>query len=112
MARAYLMTGRQKEFDRLLAANRRETSDRRPYHLAIVYAGAGDKVQTFEALDQAADVEPERTAAIILTPEMKFLVGDPRHDALKRKLGLPLQRGADLRDSRGDDAQRSKEQRP
>jgi hypothetical protein len=80
LARAYVMTGRQQEFERLLEENRRETPDRRPYHLAIIYAGRGDKDRTFQALDQAANLEPERTAALILNPEMRFLVGDPRYE--------------------------------
>jgi eukaryotic-like serine/threonine-protein kinase len=89
LARAYVMTGRQKEFERLVAENRRETSDLKPYHQAIIYAGRGDKDRTLEALEQAADVTATRTASILLTPEMKFLVGDSRYDALKKKLRLP-----------------------
>ena len=89
LARAYVMTGRQQEFERLIEENRGEAPDRRPYHLAIIYAGRGDKDRTFQALDQAATLEPERTAALILNPEMKFLVGDPRYDALKHTLRLP-----------------------
>jgi TolB-like protein/tRNA A-37 threonylcarbamoyl transferase component Bud32/Flp pilus assembly protein TadD len=112
LARAYVMTGRQQEFERLIEENRRETPDRRAYHLAIISAGRGDKNRTFEALDQAAKLEPERTAALILNPEMKFLVGDPRHAALKRRLRLPVERDPNLRDARGDDAQGSKERRP
>jgi eukaryotic-like serine/threonine-protein kinase len=89
LARAYVMTGRQKEFERLVAENRRETSDLKPYHRAIIYAGRGDKDRTLEALEQAADVTATRTASILLTPEMKFLVGDPRYNALKKKMRLP-----------------------
>ena len=89
LARAYFMTGRQKEFERLVAAHRRVTSDLTPYHLAIIYAGRGDKDRTLAALDRAADLLPARTAAILLTPEMKFLVGEPRYNAQKQKLRLP-----------------------
>jgi serine/threonine protein kinase/tetratricopeptide (TPR) repeat protein len=89
LARAYVMTGRQKEFDRLIAESRRETSDRRPYHEAIIYAGREDKDRTLAALDRAAGFDPTRVASILLTPEMKFLVGDPRYDALKKKLRIP-----------------------
>ena len=89
LARAYVMTGRLKEFERLAAINRRETSALRHYHRAIIYAGLGDKDRTLEALGRAADPDPDRTASILLNPEMKFLVGDPRYDALKKKLRLP-----------------------
>jgi len=89
LARAYWMTGRRKEFDRLAAENRRETDKRTPYHRAIIYAGKGDKDRTLEALERAADLEPGRTASFLLMPEMKFIVGEPRYDALIKKLRLP-----------------------
>jgi serine/threonine protein kinase/tetratricopeptide (TPR) repeat protein len=89
LARAYVMTGRQKDFDRLVAENRRETSDLTSYHRALIYAGAGDKDRTLEALERTADLRPDRAAPILLSPEMKFLVGEPRYNALKKRLGLP-----------------------
>ena len=89
LARAYRMTGRQKDVERLVAENRRETDDLAQYHRALIYAGLGDKDQTFEALDRTADLRPDRAAAILPTPEMTFLVGDSRYEALKKKLKLP-----------------------
>ena len=89
LARAYNSNGRQKDVQRLVAENRRETSELGPYHRAIIYAGLSDKDRTLEALEQSADVTPTRTASILLTPEMKFLVGHPRYDALKKKLRIP-----------------------
>jgi tetratricopeptide (TPR) repeat protein len=85
LTRAYVMTGRTKELERLRAAHRSETA----YHQAIVYAGIGESDQTFAALDAAAVAEPLRTASVLFFPEMAFLRDDPRREALKKKLGLP-----------------------
>jgi serine/threonine-protein kinase len=94
LARAYRMTGRQKDVERLIAKNRREPFDPKQaelaqYHRAIIYAGLGDKARTLEALGRAADDRPDRVASILPTPEMKFLVGDTTYEALKKKLRLP-----------------------
>jgi tetratricopeptide (TPR) repeat protein len=88
LARAYVMTGRQTELDRLIAAHAKDPD---PYHLAIIYAGLGDKDRTFEALNRAADRDDVRAPAFLFSPETEFLRGDPRLDALKRKLKLPVQ---------------------
>ena len=88
LARAYKMTGRQTDVDRVIAAHGKDPD---PYHLAIIYAGLGDKDRTFEALDRAADREDVRAPAFLFSPETEFLRGDPRLDALKRKLKLPVQ---------------------
>jgi predicted Zn-dependent protease len=90
LARAYFMLGNQAEVDRLVAAQ----SKANPYQQAIVYAGIGDKDRAFEALLKAAAdpaTEP-RVAASLFFPEMAFLRGDPRLDALKRQLKLPVER--------------------
>jgi hypothetical protein len=63
-----------------------EHRNEHPYRQAIIYAALGDKDRTFEALNRAADLAPHRTAAILFYPEMALLRGDPRLDALKRKL--------------------------
>jgi len=88
LARAYAMTGRQTEVDRLIAAHGKDPD---PYHLAIIYAGLRDKERTFDALNRAADRADSRTPAFLFSPETEFLRGDPRLDALKRKLKLPVE---------------------
>lgn len=88
LTRAYAMTGRQADVDRVIAAHGKDPD---PYHLAIIYAGLRDKDRTFEALDRAADREDVRAPAFLFSPETEFLRGDPRLDALKRKLKLPVQ---------------------
>jgi TolB-like protein/predicted Ser/Thr protein kinase len=88
LARAYAMTGRQTEVDRLIAAHGKDPD---PYHLAIIYAGLRDKERTFDALNRAADRADSRAPAFLFSPETEFLRGDPRLDALKRKLKLPVE---------------------
>jgi hypothetical protein len=83
------MTGRKAEADRLLAAHLKEDD---PYHLAIIYAGLGDKNRTFDALNRAANRGDRRVPAFVFSPETEFLRDDPRLDALKKKLKLPVER--------------------
>jgi serine/threonine-protein kinase len=85
ITRAYVMTGRRLDVDRLVEAHRSE----HPYRQAIIYAALGDKDRTFEALDRAADLAPQRTASMLVYPEMALLRGDPRLDRLRKKLNLP-----------------------
>ena len=88
LARAYAMKGQPEEVARVLAAQKTA------WHQAIVYAGIGDKNRTFEALEKAAK-DPEwanRVVSALFAPEFEFLRGDPRRDALKRELKLPVER--------------------
>ena len=66
LARAYAMTGRQTEVDRLIAAHGKDPD---PYHLAIIYAGLHDKERTFDALNGAADRADSRAPAFLFSPE-------------------------------------------
>jgi predicted Zn-dependent protease len=88
LARAYVMTGRQTDLNRLIAAHAKDDD---PYHHAIIYAGLRDKDRTIEALNRAADREDTRVPAFLFSPETEFLRGDPRLDALKTKLKLPVE---------------------
>jgi hypothetical protein len=88
LARAYAMTGRRTEVHRLVAEHVKQDE---PYHLAIIYAGLRDKDRTFEALKRAAERGDARAPAFLFSPETEFLRGDPRLDALKRTLKLPVQ---------------------
>jgi serine/threonine-protein kinase len=87
LARAYIMTGRPQEVERLLA----DPANHDAYHQAIIYAGLRNKDRTLEALDRAADVAPHRTAALVCSPETEFLRGDARLGPLRRKLKLPVE---------------------
>jgi eukaryotic-like serine/threonine-protein kinase len=82
---AYVMLGRHAEIERLVEAHKNE----HPYRQALIYAALADKDRTFEALNRAAHIVPHRTASLLVYPEMAFLRGDPRLDAVRKKLKLP-----------------------
>ena len=83
MAHAYVLAGRRAEVERLAAAHDH------PFRLAVIYAALGDTDRAFEALDRAAVTVPHRVGNLLRDPEMAALRGDPRFDAVRRKLGLP-----------------------
>ncbi len=60
-----------------------------PYRQALVYAAVGDPDRTFTALNGAVDLMPQRTALLLVLPEMAFLRGDARMDALRKRLKMP-----------------------
>ena len=83
MAHAYVLAGRRAEVERLAAAHDH------PFRLAVIYAALGDNDRAFEALDRAAVTVPHRVGLLLRDPEMAALRGDPRFDAVRKKLGLP-----------------------
>jgi tetratricopeptide (TPR) repeat protein len=85
LAPAYVILGRRAEVERMVEAHENE----HPYRQTLVYAALGDKDRTFEALNRAIDLMPQRTALLLTHPEMAFLGGDPRLDALRKRLKLP-----------------------
>ena len=83
--RAYVLTGRRADMQRLLDEHRNE---KRAYRHALLYAGLRDKTRTFEKLNEAVAQEPHRVAFTLACPEMEFLRGDPRLTALRARLNL------------------------
>ena len=83
MAHAYVRGGRRAEAERLAAAHDH------PFRVAVIYAALGDNDRAFEALDRAAVTVPQRVGLLLRDPEKAALRGDPRFDAVRKKLGLP-----------------------
>ena len=83
MAHAYILAGRRAEVERLAAAHDH------PFRLAVIYAALGDNDRAFEELDRAVVTVPQRVGLLLRDPEMAALRGDPRFDAVRKKLGLP-----------------------
>lgn len=81
---AYVKAGRRADVDRLVEAHRNEN----PYRQALIFAALGDKDRTFEMLNRAVDDAPQRTASLLVDPEMAFLRGDPRLERLRARLNL------------------------
>jgi serine/threonine-protein kinase len=82
-AQTYIRSGRRDDAERLI-----DTVDH-PYRRAIIFAALGDKERTLEALTRAAIVLPQRTAVLLVLPEMAFLQGDPGLADVRKKLKLP-----------------------
>ena len=78
----YALTGKRAEAEAL------RTSAKFPNHLALICAGLGEKDCVFEALNQMADIKDPRIHFYIVYPELALIRGDPRLDALKKKIGL------------------------
>jgi len=80
----YAVTGRRDEAEALAAGFL-------PARSFYIYAGLGDKDRAFEALDRAVTINPRswRIATWMNRPEMAILRGDPRFQAIRRRLGLP-----------------------
>ena len=78
----YAITGRRDEAEALAAGFP-------PARQFWIYGGLGDKDRAFEALDRAVTTNPWRVATWMNRPEMKILRGDPRFQAIRRRLGLP-----------------------
>jgi TolB-like protein/Tfp pilus assembly protein PilF len=84
ITRAYVLAGRSADVQRILDA----PSNTYPFRQALIYAAVRDKDRTFEALNRAVDETPHRVAFTLAAPEMAFLRGDPRFDALRKRLHL------------------------
>ena len=62
----------------------------RPYFIALIFAAVGDRRQALERLERAY-LEHDSTIVHIATdPRFRSLRGDPRFDALCRRLRLPV----------------------
>jgi tetratricopeptide (TPR) repeat protein len=81
---AYGRAGRREEAEKLAA-----TVSQDAFHQTLVLAGIGDKDRIFEALDRMTALGPVRIGRALALPELAFLGGDPRLNALRKKVGLP-----------------------
>lgn len=84
LAVALVQKGRRNEAEKLLDLNPQPAIRR-----AFIYAALGDKDRAFEALERGMIDEPQRLPVVLAWPEFDPLRGDPRLDALRRRLNLP-----------------------
>jgi tetratricopeptide (TPR) repeat protein len=59
-----------------------------PQRQAEIYAYMGDTDRAFEAIERLASINPRRALVFLQYPELALLRGDPRVDALRRRLGV------------------------
>lgn len=81
---AYAIAGRRAEAERLADANVNF-----PARQAPIYGGLGEKDRAFDALERMAATKDPRVGAFLTYPELAVTRGDPRADALRKKLGFP-----------------------
>lgn len=79
--------GRRKEAEKLAA-----TIATNPFQQTLIFAGLGDKDRTFDALDRMTVQGAVRIGRALALPELALLRGDPRLNALRKKVGLPFPR--------------------
>jgi hypothetical protein len=75
--------GRRDEAEKLAAGITEPTAQ------ALTFAGLGDKERTLEALDRMTVFGPVRVGRSLTWPELDLIRGDPRLQAIRRKVGLP-----------------------
>src|SRR5262245_52243405 len=81
---AYGRAGRRADAEKIAASVAPNA-----FSQAIVYAGLGDKDRTFEALDRVTGLGAVRIGRALNEPEFALLRGDPRVNALRKKVALP-----------------------
>jgi tetratricopeptide (TPR) repeat protein len=81
---AYGKAGRREEAEKLAVA-----AAPNAYFQALIYAGLGDKERTLDALDSVTQLGGARIGRALNSPEFALLRGDPRVEALRKKVGLP-----------------------
>jgi Flp pilus assembly protein TadD len=80
---AYARAGRRGDAERVAAVMPR------PASRGLIFAALGDKDRTLDVLHQMVPMGPTRIGRDLIAPEYAFLRGDPRLNALRRRVGLP-----------------------
>lgn len=91
LAHAYAIAGRRREAEMLLRQlnERAQHTYVAPFHIAIIYAGLGQKDQALAWLEKGYQ---ERCAGMVwlkVDPRLDVLRSDPRFQDLLRRIGLP-----------------------
>jgi adenylate cyclase len=84
----YARAGRRAEAQRALQALEAQP-DASPYLRASVYMGLGDRDRAFALLEQSVAERESAAPDLGIDPTFHALRGDPRMDALLRRIGLP-----------------------
>jgi tetratricopeptide (TPR) repeat protein len=88
----HALTGKRAEAQKALDELKERSRHRyvAPYHVAVVYAGLGEKDLAFEWLQKAYVDRNELITFIKFAPEFNKLRSDPRFADLLKRLNLPL----------------------
>ncbi|MGH9928335.1 MAG: protein kinase domain-containing protein [Pyrinomonadaceae bacterium] len=80
--------GETAEAERLLVELQAQQTYVSPHHIAIVYAGLGDRERTFEWLEKAYESREEVMIFLNVDPTWDDLRDDPRFQSLLQRVGL------------------------
>ena len=83
LGRAYVMTGRRAEAEKLA-----KEWEGYPYRLAVVASALGDTERVVESLERAAVIEPHRMGRLLIEPELAPLHRDARVVAIRKRFDL------------------------
>jgi tetratricopeptide (TPR) repeat protein len=90
LGHAYAVAGKRAEAQQVLA-ELKELSKQRyvaPFNFALIYAGLGDKAQTFEWLEKTYEDHSLLFSFIKVWPQFDSLRGERRFQDLLRRMGL------------------------
>jgi|RhiMethySRZTD1v2_1073278.scaffolds.fasta_scaffold00038_54 eukaryotic-like serine/threonine-protein kinase len=94
LGNAYGLAGRRAEAQAIL--NELRTRSKQTYvsafYLALVYAGLGMRDQAMEQLEKAVEERQPYLAGLNVEPPFLGLHGDPRFQAIVRRIGIPAAR--------------------
>lgn len=80
---AYARAGRRRQAEELAGSRADAIAQAR------IFAALGDRDRTLDALDRSTALGPFRLGRALAFPEFRFLRGDPRLQAVRKKVGLP-----------------------
>jgi tetratricopeptide (TPR) repeat protein len=81
----YARAGRRQEAEKLIAGVAPNA-----FSQALIYAGLSDKDRTLEALERVAGLGAVQIGRALNSPEFAFIRDDPRVNALRKSVGLPV----------------------
>jgi tetratricopeptide (TPR) repeat protein len=88
---AYAKAGRRREAEEIIDRFREiaKTQYVMSYHLALIYAGLGDRDKAFAELEKSFEAHDYLLPRIKVEPFLDPLRGDPRFKVLLKRLNLP-----------------------
>ena len=91
LGHVFALQGKRGEARRLIDQMERESKKLylSPYHIAVIYAGLGDKDEAFANLNRAADERSTLLVYLRMDPRLSGLRSDSRFQALLDRIGLP-----------------------
>lgn len=94
LGNAYAISGKKSDAEKMLARLKELSTGQyvQPSYIAMLYAGLGERDQTFEWLEKAYANRDDRLVFVMTDPLMDDIQRDPRFQDLLRRIGLPERR--------------------